>query len=145
MRPRLVAWADLDGPLYEMLDASRNQSGWLRDALITFVAQFDAWPDPEVKPPARQFRVALRRDKDAALVNFLTAIPIRRRAAVVRAAAWFLFGRLSVGHNLDYGRLAEAIVKEMGDRGILVRTGVPTELTEEDEEQVADFLGQFTS
>jgi len=139
-RPILTLYPDVDGPLFEHLMQTDNASSWIRDALIAFMASFEVWP---LSGPGHQYKSVLARGKWQELIDFIERVGIRRRHSLIRAAVWFQFGRLSVGHQLDTKDLARDIVAAMREQGVVLETSMPHEDEELVEEVQERLLGQF--
>lgn len=136
-QPGFSSWPWVDGPLYTQLRDSPNHSAWLYDALEVFLAAWGDTLDGEVY----HFRTCLRRDRDQDLVTFLEPMRPLHRQKVLRAAAWYKFGRSSVG-LIDVGVLANKLAAELRARNMLLK-GPAEQVTDDLAQELEDAIGQF--
>lgn len=139
-QPCFYAFPDVDGPLYTLLDENYNVSAWIREAMGSFIKE---WNEIPPHGEGRQFRTALRTVEDAELIAFFRRLPLRRQSLLMRSMVWYRYGQLSSGQELDIPRLAGAIVSELRGRGVQLGQAPPEQADDKERAIIEAALGDF--
>lgn len=111
-RARIWLYPEIDMPLMRRLDMV-NASSWLLLALQAYVEEFEAFSTGT----AKQYKMNIDLKKQAGLVAMLESAPGRRRALMLRSAAYHQLGRIAP-QGLDIDDLAARLVGALRARGV---------------------------